>query len=479
MGMFHFLRFPFTSIAARLFFASVFILPLFLGFTGVFLDRVFQSTLIGAEKARLRSHIYLLFSAAELNERPLKKADKNKLQMPPALIDSEFERINSGLYAYIFDEKKELIWSSNSAALQTPPNYDSVAAKFKVGEISDTNIVLNGERSFVAHYDVLWEDSKKKEHPFRFVVVHDSEDFVEQKRHYRNQLLQWLSAVGILLLLAQTTVVRWGLQPLRKLAIALNAMHSGESRDIEGDHPYELEEVVVSLNQVLAREQGLRQRYRNSLSDLAHSLKTPLAVLQSRLNHESPDTELQSLVQEQTQRMNQVVTYQLQRAVASQQQGSTSRVALAPVVQRLVNALQKVYAQKSIQCTLQLDEHIQFAGDEQDLMEFAGNIIENAFKYGHKRVSISTYVKQDTVFNKTGAPRYFILSVADDGPGIPADERERISERGHRLDTSIPGQGIGLAVAADIIGSYDGKISIQTSQWNGAEFNIQLPIASF
>ncbi|MES2672717.1 MAG: ATP-binding protein [Pseudomonadota bacterium] len=458
----------FSSITARLFLASLLLLPAFLGITGFFLDRIFQTSLIEAEKARLRGHIYLLFSAAELPEKPLKKSDKNKLQMPASLIDTEFERINSGLYAYIYDNKKQLIWHSNSAALQTPPTYDKVSRTFKTDQMAETTIVLNGDNSFIAHYDVIWEDAKKREHPFRFVVVHNSEDFLDQKTAYRQQLWQWLGAVGILLLLAQTAILRWGLRPLKKLARALNAMQSGNTNNLQGKHPNELQDIVNNLNQVLAREQALRQRYRNSLSDLAHSLKTPLAVMQAKLGQASKDEELQQLVTEQVTRMNQVVTYQLQRAVSSQQQGSHQHTAIEPVVQRLFSALNKVYADKHIGVDCTLIANSIFAGDEQDLMELLGNIIENAFKYCKSRVQLNSRIEGKQLF----------IVISDDGPGIPPEQQERILERGHRLDTSQPGQGIGLAVAADIIRSYAGELKIQQSSFGGAKFQIQLPLGT-
>lgn len=458
----------FSSITARLFLASLLLLPAFLGITGFFLDRIFQTSLIEAEKARLRGHIYLLFSAAELPVKPLKKSDRNKLQMPASLIDTELERINSGLYAYIYDNKKELIWHSNSAALQTPPAYDKVSRTFKTGQMAETTIVLNGDNSFIAHYDVIWEDSRKREHPFRFVVVHNSEDFLDQKTAYRQQLWRWLGAVGILLLLAQTAILRWGLRPLKKLARALNAMQSGNTNNLQGKHPDELQDIVNNLNQVLAREQALRQRYRNSLSDLAHSLKTPLAVMQAKLGQASKDEELQQLVTEQVTRMNQVVSYQLQRAVSSQQQGSHQHTAIEPVVQRLFSALNKVYADKHIGVDCTLIANSIFAGDEQDLMELLGNIIENAFKYCKSRVQLTSHVEGKQLF----------IAISDDGPGIPPEQQECILERGHRLDTSQPGQGIGLAVAADIIRSYGGELKIQQSALGGANFEIQLPLGT-
>jgi two-component system, OmpR family, sensor histidine kinase PhoQ len=457
-----------TSITARLFFASALLLPIFLGVTGFFLDRAFQTSLITAEKARLQRNIYLLYSAADLPTKPLRKNEKPRLVMPKELRDKDFERINSGLYAYLFNDKKELIWQSNSTSLQTPPTYDQISPKLNADQSAEIIFEFENENYFIAYSDIFWEVAKNREVPFRFVAVHDSEDFIAERNAYRNQLWQWLGAVGILLLIAQTAILRWGLNPLKKLAVALNAMQSGDTRDIEGDHPDELQDIVDNLNQVLAREQALRQRYRNSLSDLAHSLKTPLAVLQAKLSQASADDELQQLASEQVARMNQVVTYQLQRAVSSQQLGSHQRADLGPVVYRLFNALQKVYTDKNIHADYELAANSIFAGDEQDLMEVIGNITENAFKYGKSRVHLRSETKDKHLF----------ISIGDDGPGIPSEQQSRILERGHRLDTTLPGQGIGLSVVADIIHSYGGMLNVSQSPFGGAQFQLILPLAS-
>lgn len=457
----------FDSIRTRLFFASALLLPVFLGVTGFFLDRAFQTSLLTAEKARLQRNIYLLFSAADIPTKPLRKNEQPRLVMPKELKDKDFERINSGLYAYLYNDKKELVWQSNSTSLQTPPTYDQISPVLQDKQPAEIIFEFENENYFIAYSDIFWVVAKNREVPFRFVAVHDSEDFINEKNAYRNQLWQWLGAVGILLLIAQTAILRWGLQPLKKLAVSLNAMQSGDTIDIEGDHPAELQDIVDNLNQVLAREQALRQRYRNSLSDLAHSLKTPLAVMQAKLSQSSADEELQQLAAEQVARMNQVVTYQLQRAVSSQQQGSHQRTDLEPVVQRLMNALQKVYADKGVSVSAELAPHSIFAGDEQDLMEVIGNITENAFKYGKSKVIVQSKIQNQQL----------IITISDDGNGVPEEQQTRILERGHRLDTSLPGQGIGLAVAADIIHSYDGKIKVSTSTLGGAQFQLTLPLA--
>ncbi|MET0049910.1 MAG: ATP-binding protein [Candidatus Thiodiazotropha sp.] len=163
--------------------------------------------------------------------------------------------------------------------------------------------------------------------------------------------------------------------------------------------------------------------------------------------------------------MNQIVIHQLQRAAASGQQVLSGNVAVKPLVERLANTLSKVYRDKGIQWELDIDQACLFAGDEGDLMEILGNLMENACKYGQQRVRVS---------GQRGSGIY--LSIEDDGKGIPADQMDAVFHRGHRADTRQPGQGIGLAVAADIVNAYAGQIEIAVStRLGGAVVKVNLP----
>lgn len=450
--------FKINAISTRLLLASALLLPAFLGLTGFFLHSGFKQSQTVAEEIRLRSHLYLLFSVAELNGN-----NSASMQMPNTLLEPEFERLDSGLYAYIYDGDGKLVWHSNSAALKPVPVQQLFSKQRQPGELIFQH--LSGQRQFASHYDVIWEDINGNGHPFRFVVAHTENSFNAELRAYRSSLWQWLGAAGLFLILVQSAILHWGLRPLKQLAASLAAMQNGETRDISGQHPRELQQIVDNLNLVLAREQSLRQRYRNSLSDLAHSLKTPLAVLQSKLSPQTPPQDLQNTVAEQVQRMNQVVTYQLQRAVASHQQGNHQFTAVAPLVTRLANALQKVYREKMMTCDLHIAESLVFAGDEQDLMELLGNLLDNAFKYGKQHITVRGVITKHQL----------CLTIEDDGPGIPAADRERIVQRGQRLDTQQPGQGIGLAVALDIINSYQGTLTMNDNGQPGSCFTVCLP----
>lgn len=454
-----------NSISSRLLLASALLLPVFLGVTGFFLLKAFESSLLEAENARLRGHIYLLFSVAELAEE---SGSVNGLEMPSALYEPDFERINSGLYAYIYDRDSQLTWRSNSSTLIEPPAAQIFSANTIVGELFTRDLTISDRPVFTAHYDVIWEDSSGQGHPYRFAVTHARATFNAELHAYRAELWRWLGAATLLLLFAQAAILHWGLRPLSKLASALKAMQSGETQNIAGEHPRELQKIVDNLNQVLAREKALRQRYRNSLGDLAHSLKTPLAILQSKVSANTNEADLLQTLEEQVARMNQVVTYQLQRAVSDQQQGILNHVDVDNVVQRLLTALRKVYHHKAVDCDLRIALGTMFTGDEQDLMELLGNLLDNAFKYCNARIRVEArYTRQ-----------YLSILVSDDGPGVPVDQRSRILQRGQRMDTKFPGQGIGLAVAVDIISSYGGTLAISSSDLGGAEFSIQVPLTS-
>lgn len=451
-----------ASLSGRLLLASALLLPAFLGLTGTLLDRAFQRSLETAIEERLQGHIYLLISIAELEESDA------QLRMPELLMEPDFERLDSGLYGLIYSGDGELVWSSQSAQLQQPPPFEAYAEQLSPGRLQVDTRRFDETPHWQAHYDLLWQDDKGAEHPFRFTVLRDQSAYRAELSAYRHQLWRWLGAVTLLLLLVQSLLLHWGLRPVRRLAMQLKAMQTGTNAYVGGEHAKELQPVVDNLNQVLAREQALRQRYRDSLSNLAHSLKTPLAVLRGRVRGQIENPELEQTLDEQLARMDQVVGYQLQRAVSDRQQGLRQRCPLAPAVERLTNALEKVYRDKRVDFRASVAPELEFPGDEQDLLELLGNLLENAFKYCHRRVRLTAYKEAQSL----------IIEITDDGPGIPVPERARVLQRGQRLDSLQSGQGIGLAVAADILESYGGKLQIKQDEdeMGGARFCLRLPL---
>jgi two-component system sensor histidine kinase PhoQ len=461
------------SLSGRLLLASALVLPVFLGFSAYMLDLAFQRSLLAAERQQLNTHIYLLLAAAELRDKPGdNELGDHQLALPDALTEPRFSQPGSGLYGFVFDAEGAPVWRSSSTRLWPDNLLDAVAVSITArpvtpGESQFTAIDAGDENYYRFDYDVAWETDDGAQPRYRFSVLHTQTTLQAEREAYRRQLWWLLGGLALLLLIAQALIMRWGLRPLITLARHLHKVEQGETSTLQGDYPREIQPVTDNLNRVLTLERTQRERYRNTLADLAHSLKTPLAVLRGALNESGGKSagHLPATVEEQVTRMDQIVRHQLQRAVLGAHGQPGRKTEVTAVIERLAAALQKVYADKHIRFSLDAPKSADFQGDESDLMELLGNILENAFKYGRQQVKV-------TVESKAGELH---ITVADDGPAIPNHLQHQILQRGARADTAQPGHGIGLAIAVDIISSYRGSLSIGVSGLGGAEFRIALP----
>ncbi len=446
------------SLRQRLLWGAIVSLPLFFSLTGFALDRAFQRSLISAEQDNLQGQIYLLLAAAEID------TDQNgniNVWMPDSLLEPRFSQLDSGLYGFIAPlGQQNALWRSSSTELNAQGNIDA-EQDFKLG----TRFSL-GTNNFKFSQDVFWE-SRQGTLPVRFTVIHSKDRFQGELQAYRDQLWLWLTLAGVGLIIFQLSILHWGLSPLRKLATALKAMQSGNSVKVDGDFPSETRPLVDNLNQLLTRESEQRQRYRDGLGNLAHSLKTPLAVMHTQLT-DIKNPELREQLQEQITRMDQVVRRQLQRAVL-RHSDSRERSPIKATCERLCQALRKVYRDKNLQFELALYEDLHFCGDSADLMEVLGNLLENACKFSQQKISIGA--KKHTVNGKD----FIQMVVSDDGCGIAPHVRETILERGQRADSINSGQGIGLSVAAEIVRDYGGELDISDSPLGGASIEFTLP----
>ncbi len=314
---------------------------------------------------------------------------------------------------------------------------------------------------------VNWSEGKRN-FSFTFSAAENLSAFHAQLDRYRRSLWGWLGGMAVLLLLAQALLLRWGLRPLRDVAQEIRAIEAGEKEQLSGNYPAELSALTGNLNGLLQRERSQLRRYRDALGDLAHSLKTPLAVMRGALSEQlrGDNDVLAATVAEETGKMQNIVDYQLQRAATA---GPASPLAaplpLRPVAEKIIASLGKVYHDKHIQAHLHIDPGLNFRGDRGDLMELLGNLLDNACKWSRGRVELHAGVEAGQL----------TLAVEDDGPGIPAQEAANILQRGVRADQSTPGQGIGLAVAASIVQAYGGEIRIGTSPLGGASVTVIIP----
>ena len=223
--------------------------------------------------------------------------------------------------------------------------------------------------------------------------------------------------------------------------------------------------MTENLNILLKREQYQRQRYRNAMDDLAHSLKTPLAVMTGLGDQLQLEPSQIETLREQTERMNQIVSYQLQKATNVSEMSISKPVDLIAIIEKLVSALEKVYREKAVQVERSLPPTMSLRMDEGDCLEIVGNLLDNAFKYGNSRIAVTALCDEMS--------RSLNLVIEDDGEGLTDSEIEKILNRGTKLDEASEGQGIGLAVVADIVQSYNIELNFGRGNLGGLQASLK------
>lgn len=446
------------SINSRLVIAATFVLAAFLGLTGWTLDKAYWDSAQTALRERLEAYMYALIAASELR-------DDGHLHIPEDLPDARFSTPGSGLYAEVRAHDSSSAWRSKSS-LGVAIGYPFGLSRGESGFAQLATAA--GQAVYTFNFGLAWEVGGK-ERAFTFSVAESLNAFDDQIAAFRQSLWGSLLIGSVLLLAVQGTILRWGLSPLRRLVDGLSAVEHGKAQAIEGKYPKELNGLTARLNEFIANERTHLERYRNALDDLAHSLKTPLAVIQGAVEQGSAEgfTHKEEL-REHIDRMKQIVDYHLQRAATSGRLTLKTSVPVQTTVQRIVGSLAKVYAAKMIECQIDVAADCVFDGEQGDLMELFGNLLDNAFKWARRRVAIS--VRPDPT-----ASAALAIVIEDDGPGIDSAAVERLLQRGAKGSEEMPGQGIGLAVVQDIVDVYGGTLDIERSPLGGARLQIQLP----
>ena len=236
---------------------------------------------------------------------------------------------------------------------------------------------------------------------------------------------------------------------------------------LTGRYPSELVGLADNLNTLIDTERRRLARYRNTLDDLAHSLKTPLAAMRTLLTEQRMRTAepANEALNRELERMDQRVSYQLRRARATGATGfGTEPVVVAPIVDDLKQTLDKVYRDKRVSCTVEVAPGAVFRGDPGDLTEILGNLMDNGYKYCRAQVHVAASSNSERL----------VITVGDDGRGITAEEAATLFQRGKRADESVPGQGIGLAVVRETVELYRGTLDVGRSALGGAELRVEL-----
>jgi two-component system, OmpR family, sensor histidine kinase PhoQ len=314
---------------------------------------------------------------------------------------------------------------------------------------------------------VAWELPDGELEPYIFSVAESLDTFYAQIAAFQKQLFGWFAAVAVIIVFAISLVMRGILQPLRQIEKEIGEIEEGRRQSLSEAFPSELRGVALNMNVLIGTERARSERYMHTLGNLAHSLKTPLAAIRSLLA-EHPTSDLTNRIEHQVERMNDIVRYQLRKPARYASEGfGVASVAIERELDRLGDALAKVYKDKAPRIAIEVAEGVVFRGDSGDFLELAGNLLDNACKWCRKAVAIRV---QAAGGKGTG----FEMTVTDDGPGIPETDAERLLERGMRLDENAPGHGIGLAVVREIATSYGGTVEIGRSDLGGARVTVRI-----
>ncbi|WP_444904290.1 ATP-binding protein [Microbulbifer sp. CnH-101-E] len=442
-----------NSLKGRLALVTSLVLVAFVLLISGVLEHAYRTSLNEAKQRELQLYIYTLLALAE--------PEGESLVLPPELPEQRFNQPDSGLIGAVLDGQGRVIWRSESALAMPEVEFSPLPQ----GQQSFMRISLPGGDANYSSFrqGVAW--GLENEHPFTFVVLEDAAPLQAQVGQFRSTIWQWLGVAALLLVLAQWLVLRWGFAPLSALAQALRDMQQGGSDRLEGNFPLELRPLTDNLNLLIENERRQREKTRHTLADLAHSLKTPLAVLKGLSLEKDPDAAGKTLA-DQVQRMDSIISYQLQRAVASSPKSILRGIAVAPLLEKILDALEKVYRSRPCEVRRECAENALFYGDEGDLMELLGNLLDNAYKYGAGQVRV--------VIENPEEGRKLSIRVADNGPGLDSDKWREVTQRGVRADQQQPGQGIGLAVVVDIVESYQGQISAESLPEGGTEITVLL-----
>lgn len=448
------------SIRTRLAWGAFLVLVAFLAIAGWSVQQAYADSIRTQRFARLQTSVYLLMAGAELDET-------GRLVMPSPLADPRLSLPGSGLYASISNLDSGETWQSASTVGTHPPfQRNQVTGQWQFDTVKAAQVPSGGSsaagRAFLAAtYAVKWAVNDQVAH-LVLSVLEDRAEFDQEIATFQRTLWSWLGVTGVLLLLTQTVLLRWGLAPLRQMAREIQHIENGAQTKVEGSYPSELAGLSHNLNLLIEQQQVRQTRYKQALDDLAHSLKTPLAALRTSL---AQPKELLATLSQQVDRMDDIVRHQLGRAGASGANRFAPYLALAPLLNRIRDTLSKVYADKQLTFELTCPSDLAWRLDEGDAFEILGNVLDNAAKWARHNVCAHIWL------DKQGLN----IRVTDDGPGF-ADPQAKLA-RGVRMDESVAGHGIGLSVVDDLVTSYLGELKISNAPSGGAQVDIVLPRA--
>ncbi|MGB0084828.1 MAG: HAMP domain-containing sensor histidine kinase [Rhodomicrobiaceae bacterium] len=421
------------------------------------LSSTFERHVIRRVEEELDAHLLQLAAAIRVGNGSVVE-----LSREPA--DPRFARPFSGLYWQI-NKQNEAVLRSRSLwdqELAIPPG------KLGSGEKKRYEAIPFGQTELIAVERRVRVGTGNEEQDLNLVVAIDREDVTKARDAFSADVLGLVGILGLFLVFASGAQIIVGLQPFNLLRHRLNIVRSAKAARLEGQFPSEVQNLVDELNELLNARDEMIKHARARAGDLAHGLKTPLAILaaEGRKLKEEGRAEISEEIARQVELMNRHVERQLARTRA-RGPGEPLRAPakLRPAIQRLVKTLKRLPQGDRLNWIVEIPADLEIDFDPMDFDEVAGNILDNARKWARTRVIVSTLKAENELR----------IIFEDDGPGVPKAELPNVVERGGRLDRNTPGTGLGLAIVSDVMEIYNGKLQIENAMPSGLRVSLLLP----
>ncbi len=450
------------SLRFRLLAATVVALGVALLLAGLLLAGLFRDHVMRQFEATLTEQLDQLTARLEVDASGQPQIDAQRLS------DPRWQRPYSGLYWQL--DRLSPDGHARQAALRSRSLWDQSLA-LEADALADGQRHVHVGQGPQSQPLLLVERTVRTgEAPgtgWRLVVGGELAQTAQAVRGFNQMLALSLAALGLLLVLAALAQVTVGLSPLRDLQRALNRVRNGQEQRLQGAFPDEVQPLVQDFNAVLDRNAEATARARTQAGNLAHALKTPLAVMAQAASDVRERDALPALVAEQVAVAQRQLNWQLARARAAATQGLPGqRTAVAPVLQGLLRVMGKVHAARELRWHAPPPAtDALFAGEAQDLQDMLGNLLDNAGRWAANEVAV--------VAQRTGDR--LLIVIDDDGPGIAPERRAAALTRGVRLDESAPGSGLGLHIAAELADLYGGALALSDSPLGGLRVQLELP----
>ncbi len=453
-----------NSLATRLFFSASSWVVVILTITGFVLSSVYKNATERAFDRRLNLYLRTLIAEVATPDEP---PDRQFQSLGEPL----FELPLSGWYWQITrtDSDKPDVRASRSL-------WDK-----KLPKLGDTGVELSAAGTRVAYVDGPEGQSLRMvERPvdlgvdgkFLVGVAGDASEIFDETRSFDYYLGGTFTALGIVLLLTTIFQVRFGLAPLNRISESIADIRSGRAERLEGEFPVEIAPLARETNALIDANREIVERARTHVGNLAHAIKTPLSVIVNEASAHAADP-FADKVLEQADVMRDQVAHHLERArIAARVTIVGTVTEVAPALEALKRTMEKIHRDRGITIEVRADPKARFRGERQDLEEMAGNLVDNACKWAASRVFIEVLAEGPP---EPGAGPRLRIIVDDDGRGLSADERAKVSRRGQRLDESKPGSGLGLSIVTDLAALYGGNLSLGNAPIGGLRAELVLP----